>query len=51
MNNDITSMMVHKVREQELIKRAENERTARDARTQNTPARRHTIRINNNPVR
>lgn len=49
--NDWTSMIVHKVRQQELLNQAENERAAKAIKNEDEPRRRRIVRINNNPGR
>jgi hypothetical protein len=54
MNNfghDLTSLMVHQARQQELIEQAENERLAKSVRQKVEHRVRRALRINNDPAR
>jgi len=49
--NTYSVLSVHKTREHELIERAENERKAKSLREKISYRVRHSLRINNDPIR
>ena len=54
MNNfgyDSNALDMHKLRHQELMNRAQQQRQAEEARNTDLPLRRRKTRINNDPIR